>query len=163
MLPPLQERLLDGVAFSFSAGIFTATVFYQLHFMSGLIKGVDSYSYRFMVNADLAQGIKDWNMLQAVLRRTSLALESSILVLLTTSLLMVCVSSVGIFLEKPSPGSWLAACMRALGPTALLVVSYCHVMVSAAEVTGRCRRVPPFVLSLYLTDDAVTLNERLTL
>jgi len=151
---------LDVVAFVFASGIFASTMFCLLHFINALVWGIDTYSYHFMLKPDYQQGVHEWNVLQAVLRRASGAMERTFKVCAVTSLLMLflCAAEVALPSADAAEGP-LGGTLPTLVPVVFLVAIMGLVLLKAADVTGRCRRVPPFINSLCFGGDC-HLHER---
>jgi len=142
--------VLDILAFGFTTGTFLSAMFPLLHFTNGLVRAIDNYTYHFMLAPDYVKGAHEWNVLQATLRSASNAMECCFLTSVSTCMLMIfiCASEAVINTTGGVP---------MLIPTMILVPIMAHVLFSAACVTGRCKRVPPFINSLYFGTD---MNQR---
>jgi len=148
---------LEILAFAFVTGVFTATTFCLLHFTSALVRGIDAYSCIFMFNPDLAAGVHEWNVLSAILRRASGAMEACFIVCIIASSLLLFCCAADVVLDGPRAEGGLLQGRgpgrpQGRGPTLLpaVVLGACmgRVLLHAAGVTGHCRRVSPFINSL---------------
>jgi len=150
-LPDLGSYVLTLVSFTFSSGLFTVLTYSLLHIIGLLTMMVDSFCYHFVEEPDLEDGVHDWNILQAVLRRASGAVELGFLVLQTALLMAVLIGITAVVLNEDEP--WVHAwVVIAVFPLAMVGA---RLFFKASEVTEKCTRVPPLINSLSLGESQV--------
>jgi len=144
---------LHAAEFVFVTGIFTGVNFTLLHHMNALVTATDTYSYNLLSTDDLCvqEGAQEWNILQAMLRRVSGANAGCFLASATASMLMLLLCVVGMLLD--GAGGDRGSIIATLVPVLILSGVMGKVLMHAAEVTGRCRRVPPFINSIDTSEE----------
>lgn len=138
--PFMWREVVSVATHTLSSGLFVALVYGVLHVCSALAMMVDAYCFLIVAEENLQCSVKEWNTLQAVLRKGSGAVERCFLVLQTTALAYVLLTMAG-FLVHGVPMWWLAS-------VALLVLSDARLFYAAAQVTETCSRVPPLINSM---------------
>jgi len=140
------------VIYAYLQGLFGALMYCQLHISCALEIAVDMYCVRFFDDRYLPSGIMEWNVLQAMLRRSArtvemcfLALNTAVLGLLMLTGVQVVDSGLEVVLDPREPGGQIAAlwCAWVLPPVGLVFFT----VFSAAAVTEKCNRVPSLVNS----------------
>lgn len=134
-----REWLAVG-AHTCSSAIFVGLVFGVMHVVSSLVLLVDAYCYYAVLEKEVERNVSEWNMLQAVMRKSSVAVETAFLVLQTTALMYVLLTMTSLLVNGLSIFSVLAVI--------LLVIADARLFYKAAQVTEKCARVPPLINSL---------------
>jgi len=136
--------VLTLVSFTFSSGLFTVLTYSLLHIIGLLTMMVDSFCYHFVEEPDLEDGVHNWNILQAVLRRASGAVELGFLFLQTAMLMTVLLGITGLALNEDEP--WVHMWyLIAVFPLAMMSA---RLFFKASGVTEKCTRVPSLINSL---------------
>lgn len=132
---------LSFAASTFSIILFMGLEFYTLHMCGALATMVDCFSIDFLEQQDVGMAIREWNIIQATLRKVCVAvqwvffvLQVTALVVVTTSLMAAIQSNV---LDAP-----------ALLPGILVALSVTQVFLRATIVTEKCERLTRFINSL---------------
>jgi len=127
--------------FFVTSSIFVALTFTILHVNCCLTLLIDAYCSHFTEDLELDWFVREWNILQAVLRKASGAVEKSFVVLQTTALAAVLLRIVHLFLHSDSQ-SWCLPAVMFLG--------LCDgwLIFKSAEVTEKCSRLPSVINSL---------------
>eukprot|EP00927_Polykrikos_kofoidii_P029021 TRINITY_DN25163_c0_g3_i1.p1 TRINITY_DN25163_c0_g3~~TRINITY_DN25163_c0_g3_i1.p1 ORF type:complete len:876 (-),score=104.45 TRINITY_DN25163_c0_g3_i1:345-2972(-) len=116
-----------------------------LHVTDALVLMVDSFCVNFISSPDIPKSIREWNRLQAILRRTSSIMSPCFLVIHTTVAFALLFAIVEAIIGAPDEFfPWLSAILR----TSILLFFVCVLTFRAAEVSSRCMRVPSLVNSL---------------
>lgn len=123
-----------------SSATFVCLVYCILHICSGMALLVDAYCYCVADARDINAAVYEWNMLQAVMRKASSAVEAGFLVLQTTALTAVLTTMAG-FVQQTLRGWWVMVVV-------LLVLCDVRLFFRAAQITEKCSRVPPLINSL---------------
>eukprot|EP00927_Polykrikos_kofoidii_P068155 TRINITY_DN6352_c1_g2_i2.p1 TRINITY_DN6352_c1_g2~~TRINITY_DN6352_c1_g2_i2.p1 ORF type:complete len:923 (-),score=87.58 TRINITY_DN6352_c1_g2_i2:85-2853(-) len=148
--------------FFFMSALNAALVYGLLHTCCFLELMVDSFCVRFFEDPDFVRGISEWNIIQAIMRRTANAIELCFLFLHTSvggALLLTGAEIV----STPADGrrekstfitmkflSWL--------PTVLLML---FMLFRATAITEKCKRAPALVNSLiYGREDSINVQRQ---
>jgi len=143
--PDSIRSTISLVVFAFASGVFTALAYCVLHVCCALAMMIDTFCFHFVEEPDLDESVREWNILQAVLRKGSSSLERMFLVLQTTALLGVLFGFSDAALGRPQNTGRVAAFMLSVS---LLGVGIARLFFTAAQVTEKCSRVPPLINSL---------------
>jgi len=143
-------------SFCLISGLLATLTCCQLHVCCCLELMIDKFCIRFLNDDDLPQGICEWNVLQAILRRSAHTIDSSFLALNTSVLATLLLTGVEVLqgagnsLRLTGPGSQCAAfwCGWVLSPVVLVLFT----VFRAAQVTEKCSRVPALVNSWTFED-----------
>lgn len=169
--PQAHEPSLAACAINFvGTGILCCAFYCMLHICCGLELAIDHYCIRFFENQNLAKGIVEWNVLQAMLRRAAHTVEGAFVAASTGVLGVVVLTSVEIFnmFNDASGRTWMKGnvaedgmCMGlwagwVLPPTALVFYS----VFRAAAVTEQANRVPALVNSWMLTGQQIDQDKQ---
>lgn len=159
-----SERGAPLGMFAVAYALTAALVYCQLHICCGFELAIDSFCLRFFQEGNLAKGIYEWNMLQAMLRRSAGAVEACFLAIATSILAVLMLTLREIW--DASRLAWLAQASVApcsalwagwvLSPAALIF--YCMFM--GATVTEKCLRAPSLVNSWITGEHDYIDNER---
>jgi hypothetical protein len=132
----------------FVSAIFIVISFLQLHVCLGLEVMIDDFGYNFFENSDVSQALISWNIIQAMLRRTSRVLEFSLICMQTSVLGALMLSGIELYDEKgPLTHSASRAVLWSLPMSSYVVISL-YVLLRAATVTEKCSRVPSLINSI---------------
>lgn len=153
--------LFSLVSFTAVSGLVAVQLYVVLHVCCGLELMVDKFCSGFFTNPDVSQGVSDWNMLQAILRRAAHTIDSCFLALQTSVLATILLTGVEVVRGS---GSWLVntspKCMVLWAILVLLpVFLVLYTLFRAAAVTEKCSRVPALVNSWFVEGKQID-NER---
>jgi hypothetical protein len=112
---------------------------------------IDVYCFETAGHDRIENAVREWNVLQAVLRKGSTAFELSILVLQATVITALLLCIFGVAREEQPP--------LALIPVGLISAHVMAALLCAASVTDKCARVPPLINSV--GDDSEECDEEL--
>lgn len=129
------------VCFSLVSAVLTGLMYSILHALRALGLIIDAFCVSFVVDPDLEQAVRNWNILQAVLRRVSGAMERSFLFLLSTASAALVFPIILVGLQP------------AVAPGALLILGIAQVSFCAGATTYKCDRVPALINSLHFGCD----------
>jgi len=123
-------------AFAVVAGVLMAVAFCLLHVCCALQTMIDSYGVSFLRSPDFGRAVHHWNILQAVLRKVSAAVDRCYVVLLTTGL-----------------AATLAPMLQGINNLAMLpamvtVLVVARISLHAGAISYKCDRVPPLINSV---------------
>jgi len=134
------QAQLALVSHMVSSALFLGRVYSVVHLCCPLGYVVDSYCGKVVHEDDIATNVHSWNLVQAVLRKTSGEIQAAFLILQTTAMMYMLTCLTGLH-TKGLGVHWLAV-------ASLLVVSNAKLLYVAAQVTEKCTRVPPLINSL---------------
>jgi len=144
---PRFSEILAWVASIFSSTLFLMLLYCLLHVIAFLTMMVDAFCFHFVEQQQLQleDSVREWNVLQAVLRRASGAVERGFLVLQTTTLMTISVGVAATVMNGIDSGlpNWLM-----LLQTLPLATTGARLFFKTAEVTEKCTRVPSLINSL---------------
>lgn len=146
---PFWIQAVDTVCLAFITSVFVGDMLCLLHITNGLVLLVDSYCCRLVHDeyrsATLFTLTTEWNKLQALLRRASAAMTPCMVLAQMIVVANFVTFGWALFLNAFSIDfhNLLSILWPAFG-FMLLVVAH---LVRAAQVTGRCSRVPAFINS----------------
>jgi len=133
-------------SFAVISGLFSALALYVQHVCNGLASMVDSYCSHTVATADLKDLKGDWNVLQAILRRSAQGLAPCLLSISLTPLVVLIICAVELFFSDVSARGMILVLL----PKMLLGIGVCRVGLRAGQISGMCSRVPVFLNSLLL-------------
>merc|ERR1712232_868274 len=122
----------------------------HLHVCCCLELSIDHYCIRFFEAADWGKGLDEWNVLQALLRRSAHTVEGCFLSVSTGVLCVLLLSGAELYNVRIGPNFGLTTALWAgwvLPPTALVF----YAVFRSASITEKCNRVPALVNSWSLT------------
>jgi len=143
---PLMDKAA-AASFAVTSLVFMAIMLGILHVSVALSMIIDSYTAQFdnTTKFKLDYSVYEWNLLQAILRKVSVSVQKSFLVLQSTALTMVLLAGSnlyrGDFRSGASAAAWLCS-------SATLVVGVVFIFFKAAGVSERCMRMPALINSL---------------
>jgi len=160
--PQSGESSFSTCVINFSVlGLVFGTFYCKLHICCSLELAIDHYCIRFFENQDLPNGIVEWNVMQAMLRRAAHVVEAAFVSVSTGVLGIVVLTSVEfvkMFGDASAQGlngftAKDAVCMG-LWTTWIvpLVALVFYFVFRAAAITEKCNRVPALVNSWMLTE-----------
>eukprot|EP00747_Dinoflagellata_sp_TGD_P023617 gnl/TRDRNA2_/TRDRNA2_129942_c2_seq1.p1 gnl/TRDRNA2_/TRDRNA2_129942_c2~~gnl/TRDRNA2_/TRDRNA2_129942_c2_seq1.p1 ORF type:complete len:513 (-),score=74.71 gnl/TRDRNA2_/TRDRNA2_129942_c2_seq1:84-1457(-) len=149
-----KASLMSLLNFAHVSGLFIALSYCQLHVMAGLELMVDAFCVDYFVETDFSQCVREWNVLQALLRRCASTMETSFVAVQTSVfawLLHVAIQLVANgnnFVHTwTSCESWWGVLVAAPVQYVLLGVLTLVTLFKAALVSEKCARVPALVNS----------------
>lgn len=145
-----NESVTGILGFALVSLLMFALTFCKLHVCCGLEMFVDKFCYRFFEDKDIGKGIDEWNVVQALLRRSAQALEACFLAFGTSVLAVLLLIGMGIFhgdrgfqVSESNAQCRILWCGW-LSPPVMMVI---FITFKSASVTEKCRRVPALVNS----------------
>lgn len=129
---------LQILAFAVTSSILMGLTFCVLYVCRALTTMVDRYCVNIACRPDLTEAVREWNVLQAVLRKSSAAIEHCFFVLQTTAFSTV-------LLGVADALSTNASNVDLLIPAAVLTLGIARIFYSAASVTEKCAHVPSLI------------------
>jgi len=135
----------DVFMFAFGSALVLAMSFYILHVCRCLTRMVDSFCYRIIDHTDPQLAVKEWNLLQAVVRTACASIQSCFFVLQIVGTVVVLVT----FIDLPT--KWQA--LSYVSPGLIVSAGIFRIFFWAATVTDKCARVPTLVNSLSTGSD----------
>jgi hypothetical protein len=149
------------VTFALVAGFFSMQIYFVLHICCFLELMVDAFCVRLFTEGSFSKGIYAWNAVQAILRRSAGVVEVCFFILQASIVMGLGLISAEIIMAEWDGDTELSliGIVRFLGwlPMAFLML-YC--LFKAAEVTGKCRKLPTLVNSLIRTPEETINLER---
>jgi len=120
----------------------------KLHIILGLEFALDAFCLRFIENGDLPRCVVDWNVVQAILRRSAHTMEACFLGMQTSALMALLVASAEAWRRAHDMclAQWAMFLFEQI-PFLLMSSSALVLFFKAAAVTEKCYRVPPLVNS----------------
>lgn len=143
------NRFVRLIPASICSIIFMVLCYSVAHFSSVLGLMVDNFCTCFGETGDVPNGVQDWNVLQAILRKTALTLDTCIVMLQTSvaaGLLFMGAAVLvgGLGTEACGHRWWMIGLARVM--IKFLMVAFCSSI--AAAVSQKCARAPPLVNSI---------------
>eukprot|EP00747_Dinoflagellata_sp_TGD_P077875 gnl/TRDRNA2_/TRDRNA2_159792_c2_seq1.p1 gnl/TRDRNA2_/TRDRNA2_159792_c2~~gnl/TRDRNA2_/TRDRNA2_159792_c2_seq1.p1 ORF type:complete len:167 (+),score=34.99 gnl/TRDRNA2_/TRDRNA2_159792_c2_seq1:1-501(+) len=111
---------------------------------------IDRFTWDFSEHSDVTKAVREWNVLQAVIRKACGTIEYCFFALQTTVLFVVMFMVADVAL---SAGEETASRLPLLVPGTMITVGIARIFFSAAAVTDKCARVPALVNSLSFGKD----------
>lgn len=135
------HAMLNFASSIFAIVLFMMLEFYILHVCSALALMVDRFSVEFVQHQRFPVAIREWNLIQATLRKVCCAVQWPFLVLQVTAMVVVTTS----LMAAVQSNSFDAP---ALFPGTLVAFSVTQVFFRATIVTEKCERLTRFINSL---------------
>eukprot|EP00929_Paragymnodinium_shiwhaense_P018660 TRINITY_DN12975_c0_g1_i1.p1 TRINITY_DN12975_c0_g1~~TRINITY_DN12975_c0_g1_i1.p1 ORF type:complete len:1116 (-),score=130.14 TRINITY_DN12975_c0_g1_i1:153-3500(-) len=136
-------QALRLVAYGFISLVFLSLIYCVSHICRALATTVDLFSCGVVDHPIVQEIANEWNILQAVLRKTSATLEYSFFVLQFSGSASVLLCAVDIAMSDRR-----MAVAVSVAATVLLNLSMVRMVFSAAAISDKCGRVPPLINSL---------------
>lgn len=136
------HKVLHVVGFALISAVLMGLAYCLLHVCRALATMTDAFCSGFAEHPDCHQAVRDWNVLQALLRKVSYSVESVFLVMLTAALVAVCLP----LLRQSSTDS--TNTLMAVIPASLVLISVARISFRAGAVTYKCDRVPALINAL---------------
>lgn len=140
----LDQQLLINLScnvasFAVSASILLACLFRVMRVCRGFYVIIDDFSFNLVTTSDLCVAEQDWNLLQALLRRSCHSLQYLFIVLQST-IVAVLIFGVDDFYRLSNLSDLISG--------GLVCIGLAQLFLCAASVTDHCERLPSFVNSL---------------
>eukprot|EP00811_Abedinium_folium_P031717 NODE_5183_length_1800_cov_3.346683.p1 GENE.NODE_5183_length_1800_cov_3.346683~~NODE_5183_length_1800_cov_3.346683.p1 ORF type:complete len:435 (+),score=53.89 NODE_5183_length_1800_cov_3.346683:84-1307(+) len=130
--------------FGYLIGIVIMICFCFLHIFCGLELAIDMYCARLFETKDFGKGAAEWNILQALLRKSASTIDSCLLAVTTAMVGLLVLAGVEILTGsddgRVQAPLWWVSCL----PMMALTLYTCF---RAAAITEKCQRVPALVNS----------------
>jgi len=153
-----NAALAPLISFVVISGLLSVLTYCQLHVCCGLEMAIDKFCHRLYLQKDLGSGIIEWNVLQAMLRRSANTIDSCFLAQSTSVLATVLLTGVEVMQSRDSAVAGIAGgrcaalwCGWVLPPMLLVI----YTVFRAAAVTEKCCRVPALVNSWPFTEEQI--------
>ncbi|CAE7305222.1 selU [Symbiodinium sp. CCMP2592] len=134
----LLTYLSSVVCFAVSTGILLACLFRILRLCRGFYIMIDDFSFQLVSSSDLGAAEQEWNLLQALLRRSCSSLQFLWIVLQST----IAVALILGLDDFHRSGAEVAI------SGVIVLLGLAQMFLHAASVTDHCERLPSFVNSL---------------
>jgi len=118
-------------------------VLFLLFALRLLLVLADVFCFELVETKHISEATRDWNLLQAVLRKASAAIQLGLLAFLAVAAFAIPTFMLDYMLLGPS-----LATLQLQLPHLLVVVGVLRIFVMASTVTGKCMRVAPLINSL---------------
>jgi len=138
-------KVTHVLSFTIFSGVVMSLAFCLLWVSRALQLLVDSFCCRMQQQPNVLEAVRDWNVVQAVLRKASNTVEKCFFVMQTAVLLCVLLSVVD---SVQAEGGENSTRPTAAIPGALVALGIGRVFFAAAAVSDKCSRVPSWVNSL---------------
>lgn len=153
---------LSFVCFFFGSGVFAALIFCQIHVFGMLEIMIDQFCIKFFEDPEVARGMMEWNLVQAIMRRVATAFDTCFVATQTMAQVTFVVSATYTVmadrLHSTNPQFHDARDCRighrafALLPPVLLALGAWTVFSFGAAVTEKCSRVPAMINTMTFGD-----------
>lgn len=142
--------------------IFTMLCYCIVHFSVPLGVMVDRFCVDFRAFCDVDKSVRDWNVLQAMMRKTANCLDTCLVCLQTSILVALLLTGAALIfdgaLEAADCGKNFLILSIARVLIRSMMVGLCSM--EAASVSQKCRRAPPLINSFMFQDRPVLDPER---
>jgi len=141
-------EMLSVLVFALTSGLLMSAAYTQSHLLLGLDKSLDCWCSHIMVMPDFEEGVRSWNVLQALLKCVGRELAGSFLVLqIFGSLCFIFFLVSGIMLAFRDDFETVPLLVEIFSSVPLLFLCTLSLRVSAhgAALTEKCRAIPSFV------------------
>eukprot|EP00434_Breviolum_minutum_P019673 symbB.v1.2.017353.t2/scaffold1352.1/size234417/2 len=135
----IVNNLCNVASFMVSGGVLLACLFRIMRVCRGFYVIIDDFSFNLVTTSDLCVAEQDWNLLQALLRR-SCAASQYLFIVLQSTIVAALILGVDDFYRLSKPTSLISG--------AFVLIGLAQLFLCAASVTDHCERLPPFVNSL---------------
>lgn len=160
--PSAVPAALSGISFIIVSGMFCVITFGILHVLVCLELMVDNFCVGFFLAPDPEEGVRAWNVLQALLGRSGVLIETTFLTVQTTALLVgVHVAiQIGEFVYSVIMNH---AAITSIDIASQVTFTVAHLLLAAlapallvkgAKVTDKCERAPPLLNSLKMEESS---------
>jgi len=148
-------EMLSVLVFALTSGLLMSAAYTQSHLLLGLDKSLDCWCSNIMVMPDFEEGVRSWNVLQALLKCVGRELAGSFLVLqIFGSLCFIFFLVSGIMLAFRDDFETVPLLVEIFSSVPLLFLCTLSLRVSAhgAALTEKCRAIPSFVNQIPAND-----------
>jgi len=135
--------LLRTCIFALTTFIVLGLTHVFMHVTSALLELIDTYCWDVARNRDASDAVRNWNVLQAILRKASATLEHCFFVLQATMFAVVLFGGVDMLMGISSEQMYIPDLL----PAVLVCIGILRVF-RASTVTSRCTHVPSLLNSL---------------
>lgn len=145
---PASLKICSLLVYALSSGLLTAAAYTQSYLLLGLDKSLDCWCSHLMAMPEFQEGVRSWNVLQALLKCVGRELAGSFLILQGFGYLCFIFFLVsGIVLIFSNDFEALPLMVEVLSGVPLLFLSCLSLRLSAhgAALTEKCRAIPSFV------------------
>lgn len=145
---PASLEICSLLVYGLSSGLLTAAAYTQSYLLLGLDKSLDCWCSHLMAMPDFQEGVRSWNVLQALLKCVGRELAGSFLIFQGFGYLCFIFFLVsGIVLIFSNDFEALPLLVEVLSQVPLLFLSCLSLRLSAhgAALTEKCRAIPSFV------------------
>jgi len=140
---PSLTRAAHTFAFAIASGILLWLVFFMLYVCRALALMVDTFCSRVVDSPDLPTTLDEWNVLQAVLRKTSAAIEHCFVILQLVMVFTMPLLLADLYMLGANHGT-----IAGLLPSICVLCGVLRTFTLAASITDKCTRVPALINTL---------------
>mmetsp|Transcript_43879 Transcript_43879/g.113331 ORF Transcript_43879/g.113331 Transcript_43879/m.113331 type:complete len:985 (+) Transcript_43879:49-3003(+) len=150
------------IVYCFVMGLLTMLTYSQLHICVGLELIIDSFCLRVYASSDLDWSIKEWNVIQAMLRRAAHTIDTCFLSLNTALFGTLMLTGLEVVQQRSearvdglaSPAGGSEICTKLwVGAEIPAIALALYAVFRAAAVTEKCSRVPAMINSWTFEDE----------
>eukprot|EP00928_Gymnodinium_smaydae_P092905 TRINITY_DN7688_c0_g1_i1.p2 TRINITY_DN7688_c0_g1~~TRINITY_DN7688_c0_g1_i1.p2 ORF type:complete len:480 (+),score=106.52 TRINITY_DN7688_c0_g1_i1:1730-3169(+) len=152
------EQMLVFASIACGSGLFAALTFCQLHICYCLEMMVDKFVIHFFEKPDLQMAVREWNFLQAILRRSANAMDGSLLATQTSILAAFVLITAELFAGDGAPSGYVSM-LFAIAESPIVVLAF-FVLVRGAAVSEKCSRVPALMNTLRLEGSPINFERQ---
>lgn len=146
------------LSYMVASGFLAALAYLQIHVCCGLELAIDTFCNNVHEELNVEQGIAEWTVLQALLRRAAHTVDVCFLSMNTTVLATLLLTGIEVLRSKekiiaeadPNGDYTLAAALRYLSAFSQMALLL-YTVFRAAAVTEKCSRVPALINSWMFT------------
>jgi len=143
-LPEVPVALvLECIAFLTVDALLMLCIMFLIVVLRLLVILVDVFCFQLVGNLHISEAAHNWNVLQALLRKASTAIQLGLLAFLAVAAFAIPAFMLDYMLLGPC-----FATLRLQLPHILVVLGVLRTFIMASAVTGKCTRVPPLINSL---------------
>lgn len=161
--PETAASRMSLLSFSLAHALMASLVYCQLHICCGFELAIDNFCRRFFRSGDFSKAISEWNVLQAMLRRSASDIEACFLALGTSVLGVLMLTALrvwnaGDMSSLPHKLGLRCEALWAgwvLPPAALIFLA----IAQGAAVTEKCSRVPS-LLNTWVLDNEEQIDHK---
>jgi len=118
---------------------------------------IDNFANSMVTSSDLSKAMRDWKLIQAILRKYTANVEWTFIIEIGGALALLPAFTVDMITENSSP--WRQASLAL--PAVTIAAGTLHLCLVAASITGKCNRVPALVNALSFGPGTETFQHRI--
>lgn len=138
------------LSFAVSSLILCSVAYCILYFCSSMMCVVDSFCIRVVEGQKFAAAVPLWNSVQALLRKTSDTCSEAMCLLQAVVFLVCMFGTVDVYQSAMGNEN---VNVHLLVPALVVLIAVSRIVFRAADVAGKCERVPPLINSFVFGPD----------